>query len=196
MVFYTIRVDYNNKEYDYISIYNEFPRELIDFNNVLKRLVGIDVFNLDSLKSLVTGYHYDISEEGIFDKATGKELILKRIDYSKECGALFKIVGKKKGAPPGGTNKPGGEMNISKSDIQGHYYYITSQAICQAPPKKTPDRSRAFSPKGVKQESHTVQGNRPATAHYGAAWQKNYWRLPNPYVSKYIIPHIRRNVKR
>ena len=92
MVFYTIRVDYNNKEYDYISIYNEFPRELIDFNNVLKRLVGIDVFNLDSLKSLVTGYHYDISEEGIFDKATGKELILKRIDYSKECGALFKIV--------------------------------------------------------------------------------------------------------
>ena len=92
MVFYTIRVDYNNKEYDYISIYNEFPKELIDFNNVLKRFVGIDVFNLDSLKSLVTEYYYDISEKGIFDKATCKKLILKKIDYSKECGALFKMV--------------------------------------------------------------------------------------------------------
>ena len=87
-------------------------------------------------------------------------------------------------------------MNISKSDIQGHYYYITSQTICQAPRKKTPDRSRAFSPKGVKQESHTVQGKPPRNCALRGGMAKKYWRLPNSYDSKYIIPHIRRNVKR
>ena len=81
-------------------------------------------------------------------------------------------------------------MNISKSDIQGQYYYITSKAICQAPRKKTPDRSRAFSPKGVKQESHTVQGNRPATAHYGAAWQKNINIIGGCLIPMIVLYHI------
>ena len=91
MVSYSIEINYNNKEDEYISIYNEFPKELTDFNNVLKRLVGVDVFNLDSLKSLVTKNDYEISEDGIFDKLTGEELILKKIGYSKECGILLML---------------------------------------------------------------------------------------------------------
>ena len=112
-------------------------------------------------------------------------------------GALFKNTDKKKGAPPGRTKKPGGETNISKSGIQSYYYYITLQTICQAPQKKTPDRSRAFPPKGVKQESQAVQGKTaPRLRFAGRHGKKIIGGCLNSYDSKYIIPHIRRNVKR
>ena len=89
-------------------------------------------------------------------------------------------------------------MNISKSDIQGHYYYITSQTICQAPRKEnTRPKGRAFSPKGVKQESqHGSRKTAPQLRFAGRHGKKIIGGCLIPYVSKYIIPHIRRNVKR
>ena len=90
MVFYHIDITYQNKEEERLEIYNEFPLELLSFANLLKSLVGFDVFNFDNLSCLVTEHNYDISSKQICDKATGEELILKRMDYSKACGALFK----------------------------------------------------------------------------------------------------------
>ena len=47
MVFYIIEIHYFNQEYEYIECLNECFPELKNLSDVIKKLVGFDVFNLD-----------------------------------------------------------------------------------------------------------------------------------------------------
>lgn len=89
MVFYIIEIHYFNQEYEYIECLNECFPELKNLSDVIKKLVGFDVFNLDNIKGLVTDYNYKISENYITDRDTGEKLVLKKLFYSKNSGAFF-----------------------------------------------------------------------------------------------------------
>ncbi|MDO5848847.1 MAG: hypothetical protein Q4P18_04885 [Methanobrevibacter sp.] len=87
MVFYSREVEYFNQGSEYFTFfYDEIPSKLFE---IFEKGIGFDVFNSDNIKKLVTEKDYFINKNGIHNKQTGKELILKKMDYSEECGDLF-----------------------------------------------------------------------------------------------------------